>query len=355
MPYSTIDSPKKYFEAKTYTGTGSTQSISGLSFSPDFVWIKNRSGANSHGLVTSLVNTRYALDTSATSGEVDFGTTGVTSLNSDGFTVVSHPVFNSNTNNYISWCWDANGTGVSNTAGTISSTVSANTTSGFSIVSYTGTGANATVGHGLGVAPKMIIIKSRGTAGTNWQVGHQSLSSTPWNSCVRLNSTIAIQTASTLWNNTAPTSSVFTIGSDADPNTNGSAYIAFCWSEVKGFSKFGSYTGNGGTGDNGVFVYTGFKPAFVMFRATNYGTVTRWIIKDNKRNTYNVVANNLSAELAGTENTDGNDYVDFLSNGFKYRGTTISENINASGTNYIYMAFAENPFVSSKGIPTTAR
>ena len=347
MPYSNIDSPKKYFEAKTYTGTGATQSISGLEFSPDLVWIKNRSGANSHGLVSSLVNTRYALDTSATSGEVDFSTSGVTSLNSDGFTVVSHPVFNGSGNNYISWNWrGSDSSAVSNTAGTISSTVSANTTSGFSIVSYTGNAtAGATVGHGLGVVPKMIILKRRTGSAEDWYVYHGSLANTE---VLRLNLTNAKATRAD-FNNTTPTSSVFTVNSTDNVNASGSPFIAYCFAEVKGYSKFGSYTGNGSA--DGTFVYTGFKPAFFLIKNTTSGT-SQWLMSDNKRNTSNVVNKYLIPNLSDAEASL--DYVDFLSNGFKLKFAG-GLSINQSGDTYIYMAFAENPFCSSKGIPTTAR
>jgi len=354
MPYSNIDSPKKYFEPKTYTGTGSTQSISGLEFSPDLVWIKNRSGANSHGLVTSLVNTRYALDTSATSGEVDFSTSGVTSLNSDGFTVVSHPVFNSNANNYISWNWKANGTGVSNTSGTISSTVSANTTSGFSIVSWTGNGSNSdqTLGTGLSTALDFVIAKPRDTGGgTDTWLVYASVLNMTQDQYILLNSSGALSTGAVQGTpargSTAGQLKLFagTTGNQ-NLNANGLKYIAYCFHNVKGYSKFGSRTGNGSL--DGDFVYTGFKPAFVMTKRSD--GVDNWRLHDNKRNTFNVVNNQLLADLSNSENT--NTFMDLLSNGFKYR---LDGGINTSGGKYIYMAFAENPFVSSKGIPTTAR
>ena len=347
MAFSVIDKGSKYFTAKTYTGTGATQSISGLEFSPDFVWIKNRSGANSHGLVSSLVNTRYALDTSATSGEVDFSTSGVTSLNSDGFTVVSHPVFNGSGNNYVSWCWDANGSGVSNTAGTISSTVSANTTSGFSIVSYTGNGNTAaSVGHGLGVTPAMMIIKKR-SATHEWTIWHKSLSSST-QSYLQFD-TLAAQTSANTWGNTAPTSSLFYVGSASVTNGSSATFIAYCFTEVKGFSKAFSYTGNGST--DGTFVYCGFKPAFVLAkRSTTAGE--DWTIYDNKRNDYNPVLKVLYPDSSGAEASAPNTY-DFLSNGFKLRSSDGRENL--SGATFIGIAFAENPFVSSKGIPCTAR
>ena len=342
MAYTTIDSPKKYFEAKTYTGSGSTQSITGLEFSPDLVWIKNRSGANSHGLVTSLVDTRYALDTSATSAEVDFSTSGVTSLNSDGFTVVSHPVFNSNANNYISWNWrGSDSSAVSNTSGSITSTVSANPTAGFSIVTYTGAGGASTVGHGLGVIPRMIILKGRSNARI-WVIGHGSLGWTKYMSF----DAAAVET-NNYWNDTTPTANVFSVFNSANVNGSGETYVAYCFAEIKGYSKFGSYTGNGSA--DGTFIYTGFKPAFVMVKSTGAGA--NWLMQNNKTLGYNASNSELYANLTNAEGTF--DRADLLSNGFKPR-INSGEN-NSSGVTYIYMAFAENPFVSSTGIPTTAR
>jgi len=352
MAYTVVDKGSNYFDTNLYTGNNTARNIT-LNFSPDFVWIRSRdTGGTNHFLQDSVRGTSKIIYSNLTNAETTFTDGYVSSFNSDGYSLTTDTTgyMNYNARTYVGWSWRASdSSAVSNTSGSISSTVSANTTSGFSIVSYTGTGANATVGHGLGVAPKMIIIKSRGTAGTNWQVGHQSLSSTPWNSCVRLNSTVAIQTASTLWNNTAPTSSVFTIGSDADPNTNGSAYIAFCWSEVKGFSKFGSYTGNGNA--DGTFVYTGFKPAWLMLKQSS-AAGAQWYMYDNKRSTYNLINSILYPNLSNAEGSGVNQF-DFYSNGFKARSSNTDT--NDSGQTYVYACFAENPFVSSKGLPTTAR
>jgi hypothetical protein len=345
MAYSTIDSPKKYFEAKTYTGTGSTQSISGLSFSPDFVWIKQRSGVTWHNLYDVLRGTTKALASNDTGGD-DTRASGLTAFTSDGFTLGTDNNANGSSNTYISWCWDANGAGVSNTAGTISSTVSANTTAGFSIVSYTGNGTSgATVGHGLGVAPKMIIRKVRSTIDA-WCVYHSSIGNT---GAVFLNNTNATSTGSGYNNNTSPTSTVFSNGNDTMVNSNGATYIAYCFAEVKGFSKFGSYTGNASA--DGTFVYTGFKPAFIIVKNTTTAG-NSWAMFDNKRLGYNVSNLALFPSDSSSE-TSGTSYIDILSNGFKMR--SINDFNNKSGDTYIYMCFAENPFVSSKGIPTTAR
>jgi hypothetical protein len=243
--------------------------------------------------------------------------------------------------NFVSWNWLANGAGVSNTAGSITSTVSANTTSGFSIVSYTGTGSSATVGHGLGVAPKMIIIKNRSSV-TNWLVYHASLGN--GNSIV-LNTTGTSFSAGD-WQNTTPTSSIIYLSGGTAVNESSSNHIAYCFAEKKGFSKFGSYTGNGNA--DGTFVYTGFKPAFIIIKRTD--VAQSWILFDNKRDPYNEATKVLYPNLTNAEDANN---LDLLSNGFKPRST--SSFTNSSGNNFIYMAFAEHPFVTSTSIPTTAR
>ena len=343
MAFSTIDSPKKYFEAKTYTGTGSTQSITGLSFSPDFVWTKTRSTTFAHGLWDSVRGATKKLSSNSTDAEVT--ESGLTAFNSDGFTLGSDAGANQNTGSYISWNWDANGAGSSNTQGTITSTVSANTTSGFSIVTRTGTGSVGTVGHGLSAVPSMIITKKR-SAVDNWGVYHKSLGATKY---LCLNLTDASGTSSSPFNNTEPTSSVFTVGTGSTWNASSATFVDYCFAEVKGFSKFGSYTGNGST--DGTFVYTGFKPAFILTKKyTEIGD--NWVIFDNKRAGYNVTNYRLYPNVSDAEETTVLP-VDLVSNGFKFRAGT--GNVNNTGQTYIYMAFAENPFVTSKGLPVTAR
>jgi len=340
MPYSNIDKGSKYFTAKLYTGTGSAQSITGLEFSPDFVWIKDRTSANNHRLLDIIRGATKELYSSTDDSETTQAQS-LTAFNSDGFSIGNLAQINTSSNNYVSWCWDANGAGVSNTAGSISSTVSANTTSGFSIVSYTGTGANATVGHGLGVAPRMIIFKTRSGL-SDWGVYHESMTNTKR---ILLNLTNA--SGNFTWGG-SPTSSVFYVNNDGLVNGSGSTYIAYCFADVKGFSKMSSYTGNGSA--DGTFVYTGFKPAFVMTKRTD--TTSAWWIYDNKRNPYNDPALYLNANTSNAE-IGLTSVLDSCSNGFKMRNTYTD--LNASGGTYIYMAFASNPFVSSKGIPTTAR
>ena len=348
MAYTTIDKGSSYFNTVLYTGTGAIQSITGVGFQPDWVWIKARSGAANHCLYDAVRGSTKELNSDSTAVETT-RTSGLTAFDSNGFTIGALARLNTSAVTYTSWNWLANGTGVSNTAGTITSTVSANTTSGFSIVSYTGNGTSgATVGHGLGVAPKMVIGRRRATI-ENWMVNHTSASGTA-GSYVKLNTTDAVITGNAVvWNNTNPSSTVFTLGTDTALNGNGSTYIAYCFADVKGYSKFGSYTGNGST--DGTFVYTGFKPAFVLIKITS--TTGEWIMYDNKRDSSNVVDLSLSPTVSTAEDFSANDELDFLSNGFKWRSTGAV--VNASGATFIYMAFAENPFVSSKGLPCTAR
>jgi hypothetical protein len=347
MPYSNIDKPASYFNTVLYTGTGATLSITGVGFQPDWVWTKGRSVAFSHYLFDSVRGVGKRIISNSTSNE-DVSIFGVSSFNSDGFTLGTDTGANNSGSTFVSWNWLASNTTVSNTSGTISSTVSANTTSGFSIVSYTGTGSNATVGHGLGVAPSMLIVKSRNTTSTYWCVYQKSMWETSGtNYTLLIPDTGASSSRPTLFNSTQPTSSVFSIGTNGGVNGNTQTYIAYCFAEVKGYSKFGSYKGNGST--NGTFVYTGFKPAFVMAKASSVAGYS-WAMSDNKRNPFNQANNTLYANVSDAEYTSL-DQFDLLSNGFKLRSIYG----NTTGDTYIYMAFAENPFVSSKGIPTTAR
>jgi hypothetical protein len=324
----------EYFDATTYTGTGSSLSITNSgAMQPDLVWIKIRSQSFDHTLVDAVRGTSKDLESNTTGSEQTRST--VTAFNSNGFTVGTDSQVNSNGNTFVAWQWRAsNATAVTNTSGSITSTVSANTTAGFSIVTYTGTGSAATVGHGLGVAPKMIIVKSRSAAGTDWPVYHASLGAT---GIVALDATIAFTVTSTPWSNTAPTSSVFTVGTSGDTNLNTRTYVAYCFSEVAGYSAFGSYTGNGSS--NGPFVFIGFRPRFVMWKRTD--SVNDWYMIDTSRSPYNEAINPLAANLSSQESSLGTN-IDFLSNGFKPRQT--GGHINASGGTYIYMAFAESPF-----------
>ena len=273
---------------------------------------------------------------------------GITSFDSDGFTVGTHNGLNNGTNTYVGWCWLAdNTTGSSNEDGSINTTAtSVNTTAGFSISKYTGTGANATVGHGLGVAPQMIIIKNLADA-DSWVVYHEDVGATKG---LTLDTTATPTTASTFFNNTAPTSSVFSIGSGGRTNGSSDAMIAYCFAEVEGYSSFGSYTGNGST--DGTFIYTGFKPAYVLMKKTS--AVDYWIVYDSARDPDNFVNKRIYVNTSGAEDPhSSNDHVDFVSNGFKQR--SAGTRLNASGGSYIYMAFAENPFGGDGAAPATAR
>lgn len=346
MPYSSVDKGNNYFDTSLYTGTGSSLSVSNLNFQPDWVWLKGRSGATDHALYDAVRGVQKDLVSNATSAETT-QTTGLTAFNSNGFTIGTLAKLNTSSATYTSWNWKANGAGSSNNSGTITSTVSANTTSGFSIVSYTGTGSTATVGHGLGVAPKMIIRKKRSGADA-WNVYHSSIGNT---GAVFLNLTNAVDTNSGYNNNTSPTSTVFSNGTDSMVNGNGSTYIAYCFAEVKGFSKAFSYTGNGST--DGTFVYCGFRPAWIIIKKSD-GSVQNWVMHDSKRSTYNLSQNKLYANLSDAEGTDATNYnLDILSNGFKLRSS--NSDVNSSGGAYIGFAIAENPFVTSKGLPVTAR
>ena len=353
MSYTDIDDPTLYFNTKLYTGDGTAigsggQAITGVGFSPEFTWIKERSSTSPHKLLDIVRGATKELESNGTNAEATT-TESLASFDSDGFTVGSNGAVNQSSQTYASWNWLAGGTASSNTDGSITSTVSANTTSGFSIVSYTGTGANNTVGHSLGVKPSMFIIKERGASGEGWNIYHKSWGATKY---IMLQSTNASATSSTLFQNTEPTSSVFSVGVDAGTNGSTKTYVAYCFAEKKGFSKFGSYTGNGSA--DGTFVYTGFKPAFLIVKRYNDAGYD-WLMYDNKRQVeFNVVDDFLKPNLSDAETTgNANQSLDFLSNGVKFRGNGASS--NGSGASYIYMCFAENPFVTSTGIPTTAR
>ena len=343
MAYTTINKSSDHFNTVLYTGNGSTQSITGVGFQPDWVWIKERNTAVNHQVFDVIRGATIRLYPDDTSAE-NTNANSLTAFDSDGFSLGNAGSTNGSSDTYVSWNWlGANGT-ASNTDGSITSTVSANTTSGFSIVSYTGTGANATVGHGLGAAPKMVIIKSRDSA-FSWRSYHASIGATKY---IVLNSGAASVTASNFMNDTEPTSSVFSLGNGQTPNESGDDYIAYCFAEKKGFSRFRKYTGTGNA--DGPFVYTGFKPAFVMIKA--YDTASRnWSIKDNKRDVDNPALKQLLANGDDAESDDAG--LDILSNGFKCRGT--SSNINQNGVSYLYIAFAEAPIVGTNNVPANAR
>jgi len=327
----------KYFDTTLYTGTGATQTITNSgSMQPDFVWTKSRSNVVNHILVDAVRGGNNILFSDLTIAEQT--ASFIDSFNSNGWTVNSGAGTGGNQSGYtyVGWQWRAsNATAVTNTAGSITSTVSANTTAGFSVVTYTGNGTNAsTVGHGLGVAPRMVIVKERGNANV-WGVGSSSLTS--WAYHLRLNSTNAESNADNFWNSTAPTSSVFTLGDVTAVNRSSGTYVAYCFAQVAGYSAFGSYTGNGSS--DGTFVYTGFRPRFIMFKVTT--TTNIWVIHDTARDTYNVSGSTLIPNASDSEYSS-NQNMDILSNGFKLRSSDSAT--NQSGQTFIYAAFAENPF-----------
>jgi hypothetical protein len=331
----TIPNGAVYMAATTYTGTGATQvvtnTVNGTAMQPDWVWLKSRSVARDHRLMDTVRGINNILYSDLTIAEA--AGSALSSVNSNGFTLNTTDNQNVSSETYIGWQWKANGTGGSNTSGSITSTVSANTTAGFSIATYTGNGTSgATVGHGLGVAPAMIIVKNR--SGTNyWIVWQQSLTSIGWN--LYLNATDAQQNDNQFQ---AKSSTTFTISNGASVNTNGSNYVAYVFAEIAGYSAFGSYTGNGST--DGPFVYLGFRPRFVMIKRTD--STENWQMYDSSRNTSNVVGEYLLANSSGAGATIT--VLDMLSNGFKIRVSSSNPGVNTNGGTYIYMCFAENPF-----------
>jgi hypothetical protein len=328
----------RYFDTSLYTGTGSALSVTNGGFQPDFIWIKDRSTSNyAHYLTDAIRGFDKYLFSNLTNSE---GTNAnrVTSVSSTGFTIGTDPAVNTNGSAHVAWNWNAGGSNATNTSGTITSTVRANQTAGFSIVSYaSGSAGQKTVGHGLGVTPSMIITKSRDNNSYNWSIYHSSVIDTT-SKFLRF-TTDAIVTSSTIWGAALPTSTVFGITSDNGVPANNNC-IAYCWTPVAGYSAFGSYTGNGSS--DGPFVFLGFRPRFIMWKRSD--STGDWIIFDTARDTYNYADKQLVPNTGGAEQVTGGGFVreDFLSNGFKVRST--DSYINANGGTYIYAAFAESPF-----------
>jgi len=334
LPEPTVVQGDDYFNTVLYTGTGSSLGVTGVGFQPDFTWIKERSGAADHGLYDAVRGVTKQLESNTDTAETTEAT-GLTAFGADGFTVGALAQLNTSADTYVAWNWKANGAGVSNTDGTITSTVSANTIAGISIVTYTGTGATGgTVGHGLATAPRFIIVKNRDRS-VVWVCFHVSLGA---NAYILLNTTNGSFSESGYWGS-GVTSTTFGVQPD---NASGINYlnenqVAYCFAEVEGFSKFGSFVGNGSA--DGPFVFTGFRPALVLLKPSS--TTGDWAITDNKRqNPFNVVNGDLTPNANLAEGTFG--FHDFVSNGFKTRATNPAWNTN--GVTYIYMAFAENPF-----------
>ena len=361
MAYTTIDLPTDYFNTTLYTGTASNN-ITLTMDNIGFLWIKRRNATGGHVifdsvrgghytgsgakpvLITNVTSAAQGTDIDSATKGINFGSTStVIGSDSQGYN------YNTSGGSYVAWHWAGGGSASSNSDGSITSTVSANQTSGFSVVTTTGTGSNATIGHGLGAAPAMIIGKRRDSGSSQWRVYHKNLSSASHILFLDTNGTEQSGNSAT-WNNTAPTSSVFSVGTSGDVNASSGTFIFYCFAEKKGFSKAFSYTGNGNS--DGVYIHLGMKPAWIMVKRTD--VANQWMIIDNKRTPSNTgTVPELFADLSDAENNSTDGRFDYLSNGLKARGTNAV--INASGGSYIGFAFAESPFVTSTGIPTTAR
>ncbi|NBW20301.1 MAG: hypothetical protein EBR82_71270 [Caulobacteraceae bacterium] len=340
LPAPLVTKSNTVMDVVIYTGNGSTQSITGLGFSPDFAWFKRRDSANNHALFDIVRGSGKFLISSDTGGE-GTDSNSLISFDTSGFTIgqsVSAPSFNISSGSYVAWSWDAGTSTVSNTQGSITSQVRANATAGFSVVTYTvGSNTSQTIGHGLGVAPQLIIVKERNQS-NNWFVYHNSIGNGNY---LSLNTTTA-STASNLWNSTSPTSTVFTIRSGgSSPTYDGRDHVAYCFSPVVGYSSFGSYTGNGSS--DGPFVYTGFRPRWILWKPIVAGAFD-WVLRDAVRDPYNIVSNYLLPNASGAEGAIAE--IDILSNGFKFRNNLSGNNTN--GVQVIYAAFAESPFNYSR-------
>ena len=349
LPTPSITDGSKYFQPTLFTGTGSSQAVSqagNSTFQPDWVWIKGRSGATEHVLTDAVRGVTKELS-SNDSGAGETVAQGLTTFGSAGFTVGTDGSYNTSSATYVAWQWLANGAGSSNEDGTINTTAtSVNTTAGFSISKYDGSGSNATVGHGLGIAPKMVIVKET-TDSRSWVVYHEGIGDAA--KVIYLNQNVAAGTDAAVWNSTAPTSTVFSVGTANGSNGSGNTYIAYAFAEIPGYSSFGSYTGNGST--DGPFIFTnGMTPKYVMIKRTN--STGFWDILDTTREPFNSVGNQIFADRSDAEASNDHE-MDFVSNGIKIRDTSTS--VNASGSTYIYMAFAEHPFGGDGAAPATAR
>lgn len=337
--------PKDYFNTKFWTGTGSENAITGVGFRPDFVWIKQRNATRNHNLfdvVRGVTKRVYSDDSS----QEDTVAQTLKSFDSDGFTLGTDNSNNQNSSTYVSYNWRAgNSQGSANTDGTINTTyTSVNTTAGFSICKWTGTGSAGTIGHGLGAVPKFIIVKNVDSS-NDWNVYHHKTGN-EYRSF--LNTTAAREDNASAWNDTSPTSSVFSIGTNTNVNQSGQSIIAYAFAEKRGFSSMGYFKANGNA--DGSFIYTGFKPAYVLIK--NYESSQSWYVYNDKIKGFNTENDYVQPDTSSSENSD-TDQIDILSNGFKLRST--SSGTNGNNFDHIYVAFASEPLVSSNNIPSTAR
>jgi len=347
MAYTTINKSTDNFNTKLYTGTGSSLAITGVGHQPDLVWIKKRNGATSHTVTDSVRGVNKQLFTNEIAAEESY-TSVLTAFDSDGFSLSTAGLINASSDTYASWNWKGNGSGSANTDGSVTSTVSVNQSAGFSIVSWTGTGSNLTVGHGLNKTPEMIITMNRDNGNGYWVTYHKDTSASPQTSYIYLAvNSPKVDGYAGFWNSTAPTSSVFYNGTDGDMNTNGEKMIAYCFSSITGYQKVGSFIGNANV--DGPMIVTGFKPSFILIK--NVNATQSWRLVDNKRIGYNPNNIQLYPDITNTESTS--EYVvDIVSNGFKVRATDAG--VNGSGNTMIYLAIGQS-IVGSNNVPCTAR
>ena len=348
MAYTTIDKSSLHYNTKLYTGTGSSNAVTGVGFQPDLCWIKNRGTTTATRVFDSVRTATKVLYTSETDAEAT-AAQGLTAFGADGFTVGTSSAINGSSNNICSWNWKAGTTGSGTTTGTGTGkaySYSVNTTAGFSIIKYLGNGnAGQQIPHHLGAVPHFIMLKPLDRT-DNWRVyHHKQHDSSPANYQLKLNSTNAIDSGSDVWNDTIPTSTYFTLGSNAGVCANDENFIAYCFTEKVGYSKFGSYVGNGNA--SGTFVYTGFKPQFIIQKPLS--TTQNWQLHDTKRPGYNVKNYNLSPNNTNAE--ADNEFIDILSNGFKNRTSGV---LNVANNTHVYIAFGQS-IVGSNNVPCTAR
>ena len=345
MAYTTIPKSSAYFTPTLYVGNGGTKTVTGIPFEPDMTWLKNRSVTGDNEIYDKLRGVGYRIYPNTSTGQDDLGSQGLSAWTSDGFTVGNNGALNGNGNNQVSWNWKANGSGSANTDGSINSTVSVNTTSGFSISTYTGNGTSgATIGHGLGVAPAVVLVK-RLNATSDWVMYHKGMGASKF---IVLNTTAAEASSAGIFYNTAPTSDIFYVGSDGATNASGGTYVAYCFAEIQGYSAFGKYRGNANASD-GTFVNCGFRPSMVIQKRLDGSD--NWFIFDEKRDGFNEDNEYLFPNLTQAESS-GVNRVDLFSNGFKL--TTADGGNNANGGPYLYMAFGQT-LVGSNNVPANAR
>ena len=345
MAYSTIDDPTLYFNTVLYAGTGSEQTVSGVNFSPGLTWLKSRSNGQPNVLSDSVRGGNKQLYTADTQAETTYSQY-LKSFNSDGFVLGTDSGINQSSQTFVSWNWKAGGSASNNTDGNKTISLSVNTTAGFSVGTYAGTGQDSTIGHGLGAVPDWLMIKNRSSGSRKWQLWHNGLTGT--NKYLAIDRSDAELTDSASWDNTAHSNTVWNTYGSGEANQNGENFVCYAWTSIQGFSKFGSYTGNANA--NGPFIYTGFKPAWIMTKQINGGS--SWIVHDNKRDPINAVTEYFTVEEPDAAGTLANSF-DLCSNGFKVR--TSNGDRNSSGDSFAYWAFAESPLVNSEGIPNNAR